>query len=231
HKSEKLTDAEWDVKRRHSKVGVELVKASFGSEILTDIIAQQPIWFDGSNAPRTAGVVNRPSVSSRILAIADAYDSMTSDAVYRRRRTSTEAFQELRRCAGTQFDPELVSRFISSIMMHHEQEAEMPEVSMDAALDIGLQIEQLVAALDDQNLEDLRELTTKLQTSAERSGIHHMAEVARQLKQAIGDDSDLIEVMQFANELLDLCRLTQVSLIQGKSTSDRSVPKVAAGSL
>lgn len=231
HKSEKLTDAEWDVMRRHSKVGVELVKASFGSEILTDIIAQQPTWFDGSNAPRTAGEVTRPSVSSRILAIADAYDSMTSDAVYRRRRTSTEAFQELRRCAGTQFDPELVSRFISSVMMHHEQEAEMPEVSVDAALDIGLQIEQLVAALDDQNLEDLQELTTKLQTSAERSGIHHMAEVARQLKQAIGDDSDLIEVMQFANELLDLCRLTQVSLIQGKSTSDRSAPKVAVGRL
>ena len=93
----------------------------------------------------------------------------------------------------------------------------MPEISVDTALDIGLQIEQLVAALDDQNLEDLKELTTKLQCSAERSGIHHMADVSRQLKQALAEKNDMIEVMQVANELLDLCRLTQVSLIQGKS--------------
>ncbi len=54
-------------------------------------------------------------ISSRILAICDAYDSMTSPRTYRVPFTPDEAFEELRRCAGTQFDPELVERFIEKI--------------------------------------------------------------------------------------------------------------------
>lgn len=52
--------------------------------------------------------------------------------------------------------------------------------------------------------------------SPERSGIQQMTEVSPQLQQALEDNSDMIEVMQVANELLDLCRLTQVSLIQAR---------------
>jgi HD-GYP domain-containing protein (c-di-GMP phosphodiesterase class II) len=49
---------------------------------------------------------------SRIFAIIDAYDVMTRDTVYRKAISDAEALNELRRCAGTQFDPELVGKFI-----------------------------------------------------------------------------------------------------------------------
>src|SRR5579864_344708 len=48
-----------------------------------------------------------------MLAICDAYDAMVSDRVYRKGRPPEQAMVELRRCAGTQFDPELVERFIA----------------------------------------------------------------------------------------------------------------------
>lgn len=219
HKSDRLTDEEWAIMNRHHVVGVQLVKSSFASSVLTEIMEQQRLWFDLSNSGHSFPPGTRPSLSARILAIADAYDSMTSEANYRRRLSISEAFEELRKCGGTQFDPELVERFISAVKLQSESLLRVPQVSTDTALDIGLQIERFVTALDDQNLEDLRDLTNRLQTTAVNSGIDHMAEVTDQLKQALDEENDMIEVMQIANELLDLCRLTQVSLIQSRQSA------------
>lgn len=51
----------------------------------------------------------------RILTLADSFDAMTNNRPYNRRRTFDEAFEEIRRCAGTQFDPSLTEQFISTI--------------------------------------------------------------------------------------------------------------------
>lgn len=217
HKSGQLNQEEWMVMRRHRAVSLQLVKSSFGIDSLTEIVQKYPVWYDLSNAQQYSGTDSKPSVAARILAIADAYDSMTSDAVYRRRKSQTEAFEELRRCAGSQFDPELVERIISAVRVCVGDRTEMPGVSTDIALNIGQQIEQLVAALDDQDAGELRKLTERLQSTADRAGIQNMADVASQLLAALDDETDIVGIMQSANELLDLCRLTQVSLIQGET--------------
>jgi hypothetical protein len=213
----RLTDEEWAIMRRNRYVSMQLVKNSFGSDVVTEIIEQYSVRFDLSNQEELNTVGSRPSVASRVLAIADAFDSMTSDAVYRRRKSRTEAFEELRRCAGTQFDPELVEGFISAVRLRSGTRAEMPGVSTDIALDIGVQIERLVAALDDQDLAELRTLTSRILTTAERAGIDSMVDVSEQLLESLEHDKDMIGIMQAANELLDLCRLTQFSLIQGET--------------
>ncbi len=111
--------------------------------------------------------------------------------------------------------PELVERIISAIRVRISDRTEMPGVSTDIALDIGQQIEQLGAALDDQDIGELRELTQRLYTTADRAGIQYMADVADQLMESLDEEADIIRIMHSANELLDLCRLTQVSIIQG----------------
>ncbi len=214
-KTGQLSEEEWAIMRRNRAVSLQLVKSSFGSEALTEIVEQFPVWFDLSKVPANAENQRKPGIAARILAIADAYDSMTSDASYRRRKSRAEAFDELRRCAGTQFDPELVERIISAVRLRSGDRTELPGVSTDIALDIGQQIEQLVAALDDQDVGELRNLTMRLHSTADRAGIQHMADVADQLMESLDDEKDMIGIMQSANELLDLCRLTQVSLIQG----------------
>ncbi len=217
HKSGKLSEEEWTIMRRNRVVSLQLVKSSFGSDSLTEIVEQYSVWFDQSNAPVKAEKPVKPSIAARILAIADAYDSMTSDAAYRRRKSRTEAFEELRRCAGTQFDPELVERIVAAVRVRTGDRTEMPGVSSEIALDIGKQIERLVAALDDQDVSELRELTQRLHTTADRAGIQHMADIADQLMEALDDETDMIGIMHSANELLDMCRLTQVSLIHGET--------------
>jgi len=57
----------------------------------------------------------------RILAIADAYDAMTSDRPYRKAMTREEAITELRPFAGTQFDPHLVEIFIGLLQVHNKE--------------------------------------------------------------------------------------------------------------
>ncbi|MCA9064030.1 MAG: diguanylate cyclase [Planctomycetaceae bacterium] len=223
HKTTALTDEEFQMMRRHVSMGVHLVKASFGSDELTDIVAHHSVWFNLKNAPDVNGTAVKPRIASRILAIADAYDSMTSENPYRKRRSRNDAFQELRLCSGTQFDPELVERFILRIGEREERRFELSGMSTDFALDIGMQIERLVTALDEQNVGELRELAGRLHTTAREGGIDHMTEVTMELHNALQENADVIEIMNIATQLLDLCRLTQASLIQEQTYSQFAV--------
>ena len=72
-------------------------------------------WFGGTPHDTSLPTGAAIPLPARILTIADAYDAMTSDRVYRKGRSRDQAFQELRRFAGLQFDPELVNRMIAVI--------------------------------------------------------------------------------------------------------------------
>ena len=76
------------------------------SVVAESILCHHEHW-DGRGYPRGLSKDSIPLVS-RIFAVADAYDAMTHDRPYRRAMGGQKAIQELRRCAGTQFDPELV---------------------------------------------------------------------------------------------------------------------------
>src|SRR5260221_7494805 len=68
-------------------------------------------FFDGSGYPQGLAGSQIP-LGARIVAIADAYDTITSERTYKKAHTPEEAFQELERCGAAQFDPELVRAFI-----------------------------------------------------------------------------------------------------------------------
>ena len=160
-------------------------------------------------------------LGARILTIADAYDAIVSDRVYRKGRTQEEAFAELRRCAGTQFDPKLVEIFIEMIKRRHTGEENLPKVSRQSALNICQQIERLASAVDDQDLDGLQTLAGRLQQTAEMHGMEEIALKADELKvEAISED-DLIDILTSANELLTMCRTAQRSYIDQSNNSVR----------
>ena len=91
-----------------------------GAKILEHIDTFQPLLpgirhhherWDGRGFPDRLLEAETPLLA-RVLSVADAYDAMTSDRPYRARRTRAQAMAEIERCAGTQFDPQIVAAFI-----------------------------------------------------------------------------------------------------------------------
>jgi diguanylate cyclase (GGDEF)-like protein len=109
-KASKLTDEEQAIVDRHPLMGVEILASCCGSQAVLDIVIGAAAWYNGR---RSSGQVDGRStpLGARMLAIADAYDSMTSSQVYRPARSHERAIQELFACAGSQFDPLLVQDF------------------------------------------------------------------------------------------------------------------------
>lgn len=70
--------------------------------------------FDGTGYPRGATGINI-SLLGRIIAVADAFDAMTSERPYRKAKTKKEAIAEVQRCSATEFDPEIVRAFVQAV--------------------------------------------------------------------------------------------------------------------
>ena len=101
--------------QKHPEIGYRILNSSNEfSEIAIFVLEHQERW-DGLGYPR--GLKGEEiSVEARIIAIADAYDAMTSDRTYRKGMDNKQAVEELKRCAGTQFDPEIVKVFLEKVL-------------------------------------------------------------------------------------------------------------------
>ena len=104
-----LTDSERLVLERHPQIGFRMLD-SLGVDPVADIVLHHHERWDGAGYPNGLRGEDIP-LAARIIFVADAYDAITSDRVYSPRRSSSVALVELERCAGTQFDPAIVSAF------------------------------------------------------------------------------------------------------------------------
>ncbi len=209
-----LTEQEWKEMNVHDRIGVEILRSSFASPKLAEIVETHHAFYGGHGRNPSLPTGEEISLGARILAIADAYDAMVSDRVYRKARSSEDAFVELRRCAGTQFDPELVEHFISVIQQRNlSKRTDVQATSKEAALQIGIQIEQIAMALDKQDIEGLASLATHLHGMAAKSSIPQISEVASQLADAASDSAEVDVLIGLTHQLLDLCRATQRAYI------------------
>lgn len=110
-KTDRLTVDEFAVMQGHCEIGYRIAKTAPELEPIADGILKHQEWWDGGGYPLGIKGEEIP-IECRILAIADAYDAMTNDRPYRKAMTKEEAIVELRRCAGNQFDPNLVEPFV-----------------------------------------------------------------------------------------------------------------------
>jgi putative nucleotidyltransferase with HDIG domain len=111
-KSSALTDDEWNEMRKHPVIGSDILRWLTHLEGAREIVVAHQEHWDGSGYPAgLAGTVI--PLGARIFAVADALDAMTSDRPYRSKTSFRTAQDEICRCAGTQFDPEIVKTFRS----------------------------------------------------------------------------------------------------------------------
>jgi putative nucleotidyltransferase with HDIG domain len=107
-----LTEEEWVVMRRHPEEGLRILQGIMFFEGAVDIVGSSHEHYDGSGYPR--GLVgDQIPHGARIFAVADALDAITSNRPYRKAQPFRAAYDEILRCRGTQFDPEVVDAFRS----------------------------------------------------------------------------------------------------------------------
>jgi putative nucleotidyltransferase with HDIG domain len=113
-KAEVLSDEDWAVIRRHPQDGATLVGRLDGYGPVADAILYHHEHVDGSGYP--AGLIgNEIPLASRIIAVCSTYDTLTARESYRSPMTPQDAFAELRRVSGRQFDGELVRSFVAML--------------------------------------------------------------------------------------------------------------------
>lgn len=120
----KLTPEEQQVMRTHVEIGFRMVNSIPMLRPAAEIILTHHEAFDGSGYPRGLKFSDIP-LGSRIFAIADTVDAITSDRPYRKGRPFAAAREEILRCSGTQFDPAIVAVFL-----------ELPEATFARTVDV-----------------------------------------------------------------------------------------------
>lgn len=113
-KPTKLEVEEWEVMKQHPEKGYRIAIASIELAGIAPLILKHHEHWNGNGYPLKLKGEEIP-IECRILSIVDAYDAMTNDRPYSKARTKSEALAEIRRCAGTQFDPALVDIFESVV--------------------------------------------------------------------------------------------------------------------
>lgn len=110
-----LNSDEWKEIKRHPEIGYRILSSSNEfSEIAEYVLKHHERW-DGKGYPR--GFKGEEiSLQARIIAVADAYDAMTSDRAYRKGFSVEEAINEINKCSGTQFDPYIVKVFSDMVL-------------------------------------------------------------------------------------------------------------------
>jgi HD-GYP domain-containing protein (c-di-GMP phosphodiesterase class II) len=113
-KKGRLTAGEMDTMKLHVEIGHRIAQSIPELSPMSDLLLKHHEWWNGQGYPLGLHETDIP-LECRIFSIADAYDAMTHDRPDRTAFPGKEAAAELRRCAGSQFDPELVEEFLRLI--------------------------------------------------------------------------------------------------------------------
>jgi diguanylate cyclase (GGDEF)-like protein/PAS domain S-box-containing protein len=114
-KTEKLTEQDWEVLKKHPEVGWRITQAIPELNPISDIILYHHEKWDGTGYPRGLSGVEIP-LMARIISIVDAYDAMIEERPYRKAMSKEDAIAEILRMCGTQFDRNMAEIFVNKVL-------------------------------------------------------------------------------------------------------------------
>jgi len=119
NKPKELTNSEWKIIKKHSEIGYRILSSLNEFSEIADYVLEHHEKWDGSGYPK-GKKGEAISIQARIISIADAYDAMTRYRTYKNNLTKEEAIIELKKYAGIQFDPDIISVFIDKVLNSFE---------------------------------------------------------------------------------------------------------------
>jgi putative nucleotidyltransferase with HDIG domain len=114
NKSGPLDASEWETMKTHTELGAKILEPLKAMSRIRLMVRHHHEFYDGTGYPGRLSGEQIP-YGARLIAIADAYDTITSERTYKKARTPEDAFSELERCAANQFDPKIVRAFIETM--------------------------------------------------------------------------------------------------------------------
>src|SRR5258707_10644070 len=114
NKNGPLNPEEWETMKSHVNFGAKILDPLTPLARIREMVLHHHEFFDGSGYPE-ALVGEKIPLGARIIAVADAYDTITSDRTYKKARNATDALAELERCANAQFDGAIVEIFVRTM--------------------------------------------------------------------------------------------------------------------
>jgi len=113
-KTDPLNADDWEKIKKHPEIGYRMAQSIPELRVIAESILAHHEHWDGRGYPQGISAEAIP-VQARIISIIDAYDVMTHDCIYKKAVSHEQALEELRRCAGSQFDPSITDIFIDMI--------------------------------------------------------------------------------------------------------------------
>ena len=209
-KPAKLTDEEFGVVKLHPRIGYRLVGQVEALRPIAPAILHHHERWDGDGYPDGLAREQIP-LEARIVAVADSFSAMTAERPYRKRMSLDQACAELERCAGTQFDPDVVRIFVDEVRCRPQPRDAHP----------------LETAMHDPQIEEHRTgdepllgfgplaVTDNLTLLYTHRYFHEIAERA-----ATGDEG-------FAVVLAELVDVTQLNHVEGYAAGDEAIRSAA----
>lgn len=121
NKPAKLDEEEWVKMKKHSEIGYRIAMSSPDLVPIADYILSLHEQWDGNGYPQGIKEEKIPLLS-RIVSVVDAYDAMTEDRAYRKAMSEAEAEMEIKKNAGIQFDPKIVTLFLDKVLPNYRKE-------------------------------------------------------------------------------------------------------------
>jgi diguanylate cyclase (GGDEF)-like protein/putative nucleotidyltransferase with HDIG domain len=132
NKSGPLDAAEWETMKTHTELGAKILEPLETMARIRQMVRHHHEFYDGSGYPDRLKGEAIP-YGSRVIAIADSYDTITSARSYKKGRSPEEAFAELERCAATQFDPAIVRVFVEKMRRFPDAKSRLKEFTVHSA--------------------------------------------------------------------------------------------------
>ncbi len=220
-----LTEEEWHVMRDHERRSVDVIASTFLSPELVEIVRYHCLWYDGSSSDDA----DRPKgqdipLGARILNIADAFHAMVSDRPYRKACSYEEAYNELRRCAGSQFDPELVEHFIEVVQARDDSRRRREAgISDSIKLEIGREVEKLLVAVNNASRKETFLAAEHLAARATQYGLERITATAEAIEDAAAKNRNRVEIVELASKLLQQCGLSDDPRLERVPDKDKTL--------